>query len=99
MWFKVCEKTIKIFNLKNFPGKMETATGEQKLRCEKVGLRYLIRYFYLICFAGYLIEPTLKNKNSPEGENVFSEEKKTTFYDWMKNRKEIKTLLEGIRLY
>lgn len=70
-----------IFNLKTRAEAVGNAKVKQDARHR--GISYLIRYFYLICFNAYLTEAVV---------NKFSD----TFANWLKNRPEIESLLNGV---
>lgn len=84
-----------------------TDQGSKKWRATReVALNYLVRYFYLVVFANYLLEEmgtTLDNdeddlddasENQQETSTAFKEARKlTTFKEWLKGRREIVNII------
>lgn len=59
----------------------------------EVAMNYLVRYFYLIVFANYLLEEMGSIKGDQD-ETSFKEAKKlTTFKQWLKGRREIVNII------
>lgn len=64
-------------------------------------MNYLVRYFYLIVFANYLLEEmgnlslTCGEDGETDDETIVDEEarKLTTFKDWLKGRREITNII------
>lgn len=50
--------------------------------CRQVGINYLVRYFYLIAFAGYLLDKVTQNL-------------KQKFSEWLKERREITAIINS----
>lgn len=80
-------------------------TGTRKwLGLREVGLNYLIRYFYLIVFADYLLEEMSRETNDEglSGEDVFggaterlsSQQKVLSFSQWLAERREITNIIK-----
>lgn len=72
--------------------------GSKKWRAAKeVAVNYLVRYFYLIVFANYLLEEMghTSIESEDEDENTaFKEARKlTTFKEWLKGRREIVNII------
>lgn len=61
-----------------------------------MGCNYLVRYFYLIAFADYLLEEmsssSRKGLSSPA---ISSTEKRRLFSDWLKDRREILNIIRN----
>jgi hypothetical protein len=81
-----------------------TDQGSKKWRAAReVALNYLVRYFYLVVFANYLLEEmgtTISTADDSEDDdiqqdhNAFKEARKlTTFKEWLKNRREIVNII------
>ncbi|KAI9473878.1 MAG: inositol hexakisphosphate-domain-containing protein [Benjaminiella poitrasii] len=84
-----------------------TDQGSKKWRATReVALNYLVRYFYLIVFADYLLEEmgsstsTVGNVSTEDEQqdqsdmNAFKEARKlTTFKEWLKGRREIMNII------
>jgi hypothetical protein len=79
--------------------------GSQKYRATReVGLNYLVRYFYLIVFANYLLEEMVSqdDNSSDDGdqntheETILDDEAKkiVTFSQWLKGRREITNIIK-----
>lgn len=79
--------------------------GSQKYRATReVGLNYLVRYFYLIVFANYLLEEMVHqdDNSSSDGDQDTNEEtilddeakKIVTFSQWLKGRREITNIIK-----
>lgn len=79
--------------------------GSQKYRATReVGLNYLVRYFYLIVFANYLLEEMVSqdDNSSADGDQDTNEEtilddeakKIVTFSQWLKGRREITNIIK-----
>ncbi|KAJ3086244.1 hypothetical protein HK102_013370 [Quaeritorhiza haematococci] len=89
---------VAVYDFKMRVEALEPGTRKHKALCE-VGLNYLVRYFYLITFADYLLEETtsLGRQNNSEEEGVFdfSEDVKPriTFSQWLHERREIGNII------
>jgi hypothetical protein len=85
-----------------------TDQGSKKWRAAReVAHNYLVRYFYLVVFANYLLEEmstnnttTIHSGDESEDEHVASEDtafkeakKLTTFKEWLKGRREIVNII------
>lgn len=78
--------------------------GSQKYHATReVGLNYLVRYFYLIVFANYLLEEMVsQDDGSSDGDQDNNEEtilddeakKIITFSQWLKGRREITNIIK-----
>lgn len=84
--------------------RMESMTDRHSKKyatTREVGLNYLVRYFYLIVFADYLLEevasPTCTLETPPLMEDIVTVEdaqKLTTFKTWLNGRREITNILK-----
>jgi hypothetical protein len=83
-----------------------TDQGSKKWRvAREAAFNYLVRYFYLIVFANYLLEemgtPSFVTSDSEDEDNkisspntAFKEARKlTTFKEWLKGRREIVNII------
>jgi len=80
--------------------------GTQKYHSiREVGLNYLVRYFYLIVFANYLLEEMVSHEDgwstdgdhdNAEEETILDDEAKkiVTFSKWLKGRREITNIIK-----
>ena len=83
---------------------LRTTIYDYKLKIENgnnsnmlnVGINFLVRYFYLITFADYLLEQTvnLNRRGRIEGNNV---KPKIRFSDWLDQRREITNILKKMK--
>ncbi|KAI8638964.1 inositol hexakisphosphate-domain-containing protein [Parasitella parasitica] len=87
-----------IFDYKLRMDAIEDPKSQQYKAIKQVALNYLIRYFYLIVFANYLLEQLAlaKVQQSNETEAICNEtmDKATTFKLWLKGRREITNILK-----
>lgn len=92
-----------IFDYKLRMGAIEDPKSKQYKAIEQVALNYLIRYFYLIVFANYLLEELdLKKQQETERVNPQEEDaicddgacKAITFKQWLESRREITNILK-----
>ncbi len=58
---------------------------------KEVGLNYLVRYFYLITFADYLLEVLAQRDEMDSNLDI----PLTAFSEWLRDRKEIKNILKS----
>jgi len=80
--------------------------GSQKYYAiREVGLNYLVRYFYLIVFANYLLEEMVSHEDGwssdhVEEETILDDEAKKiiTFSKWLKGRREITNIIKLNRI-
>jgi hypothetical protein len=76
--------------------RLEAVTDQRSKKWKsihEVAMNYLVRYFYLIAFANYLLEEMGSTKSN-EDETAFKEAKKlTTFKQWLKGRREIVNII------
>jgi len=66
----------------------QSMSEEARHRTLEVGILYLHRYFYLICFTGYVLD------QKPTDEKAFSK----SFKQWMSEHREIYSLLNNLQL-
>lgn len=95
-----------IFDYKLRMDAIEDPKSKEYKSIKEVAMNYLIRYFYLIVFANYLLEQLALSKANPEErfdkvtnaneeEAIYDEEmdKATTFKMWLEGRREITNIL------
>ncbi|GAA5800779.1 hypothetical protein HPULCUR_006217 [Helicostylum pulchrum] len=76
---------------------MEDQRSKQYISTKHVALNYLIRYFYLIVFANYLLEEAAQHKHCPANDAICEDstmKEITTFNAWLDNRREITNILK-----
>jgi hypothetical protein len=96
-----------IFDYKLRMDAIEDPKSKAYKNIKEVAMNYLIRYFYLIVFANYLLEQLAVSKmessadrfdrlNHPEEEAICDDgmDKATTFKLWLENRREITNILK-----
>lgn len=91
-----------IFDYKLRMDAIEDPKSKQYRTIKDVALNYLIRYFYLIVFANYLLEQLALTKRQPSSDSISNEpgaicdetmDKATTFKQWLEGRREITNIL------
>ncbi|KAG2199112.1 hypothetical protein INT46_010520 [Mucor plumbeus] len=91
-----------IFDYKLRMDAIEDQKSKQYKAIKEVALNYLIRYFYLIVFANYLLEQlaltrlqqSCSTTNEPEAICDETMDKASTFKQWLEGRREITNILK-----